>query len=108
MIGKAVARAMVAPFRCLPPLRRAVLVTPPPEPETATHLMQLRSSTAVAATIHGIGGAAEVTDTSQRLDGVVISVENHVQELGFTQVFYRGRRLAALRRRLREGLSQPL
>src|SRR5215212_2007385 len=38
IIGKAVARAMVAPSHCLPPFRRAVLVTPPPEPETATHL----------------------------------------------------------------------
>src|SRR3954465_6554681 len=78
---------MVAPFRCLPPLRRAFLVPPPPEPATVTHHPQLRSSTAVAGTIHGIGGAAEVTGSSHRLDGVVISAADEVQGTGLVRVF---------------------
>src|SRR5215471_21551191 len=36
-IGKAAARAMVAPFRRLPPFGGPFRITPPPEPATETH-----------------------------------------------------------------------
>src|SRR5438105_1020856 len=58
------------------PIAAGCLGHPSPGAGDRDASVQLRSSTAVAATIHGIGGEEEVTDTSQRLDGVVISVEN--------------------------------
>src|SRR5262245_41072182 len=60
---------MVAPSSVCP-LSAGRSVTPPPEPETGTYV-QLRSSTAVAASLLGLVGRKEVTVRSLRLDGAV-------------------------------------
>src|SRR5262249_7143714 len=71
-IGKAAARAMVAPFRRLPPFGGPFRNYPSPGAGNRNVLVQLRSSVAVAATIHGISAEREVTDRSHRLEGVVM------------------------------------
>src|SRR5882757_10279438 len=109
MIGKAVARAMVAPSRKLPPCGRP-FGYPSPGAGNQNADVQLRSSTAVAANIHGIRGSGEVTVRSHRLEGAVMVVVNAGQVPVFVGCYVGsdpdGRRSAAPRDKLFRSVAE--
>src|SRR5438552_17344518 len=86
MIGKAVARAMVAPFRCLPPFG-GLSWSPLPRSRRPRRVIATAKVDRSCRNRTRNRGAIEVTASSHRVDGVVSFPADEVQEAGLVRVF---------------------